>query len=367
MSEPQSQAAAAPSSPPHAGSPPTSASPAIASGPDASDDHLQPIEVNDEDSVLGAEDDARSDYASDVSDTASVTSSVFNFEYENGRRYHSYRAGQYLLPNDDKEQDRLDLTHHVFSLTLHGELCISHLENPRRILNLGTGTGIWAIDAGDQFPAAEVIGTDLSPIQSSWVPPNVRFEVDDATLPWTWPRDHFDFVHARTLGGAIKDWPTLLRQCRHHLVPGGQVEIAEGRADFFCDDGTLTESSKTYQWLSEFRRLAQPLGFDIAPALPQLLEDAGFEDVRIVQRRVPLGTWPKDAHLREIGRAFRVQFVEYALEAYSLALFTRLGGWTNEEAQVLFAMVRDEMKTNKVHLYTYTAFVTGRKPTTATS
>ncbi|KAF3358749.1 hypothetical protein VdG1_05303 [Verticillium dahliae VDG1] len=168
----------------------------------------------------------------------------------------NYRAGQYLLPNDDKEQDRLDLTHHVFSLTLHGELCISHLENPRRILDLGTGTGIWAIDAGDQFPAAEVIGTDLSPIQSSWVPPNVRFEVDDATLPWTWPRDHFDFVHARTLGGAIKDWPTLLRQ---------------------------------------------------------------------------------------------------------------LGGWTNEEAQVLFAMVRDEMKTNKVHLYTYTAFVTGRKPTTATS
>lgn len=88
-------------------------------------------------------DDAASDYASDVSGTASITSSVFNYEYENGRRYHGYRAGQYLLPNDDTEQERLDLTHHVFSLTLEGELCMAKLQDPQRILDLGTGTGIW--------------------------------------------------------------------------------------------------------------------------------------------------------------------------------------------------------------------------------
>lgn len=85
-----------------------------------------------------------------------------------------------------------------------------------------------------------------------------------------------------------------------------------------------------------------------------MLEDAGFEDVQFVQRRVPLGTWPRDPLLKEIGRVFRVQFVEMALEAYSLAMFTRMGGWTNEEAQVLFALVRDELKRNKVHLYTFT-------------
>ncbi|KAM0267816.1 hypothetical protein ACHAQH_010080, partial [Verticillium albo-atrum] len=269
-----------------------SSPPRIANAPNVSDEHHQPIKAADDnaESSLGQDDDARSDYASDVSTTASVSCSAFDYEYENGRRYHGYRAGQYLLPNDDKEQDRLDLTHHVFSLSLHGELCVTRLENPQRILDLGTGTGIWAIDAGDQFPSAEVIGTDLSPIQPAWVPHNVRFEVDDATLDWIWPRDHFDFVHARTLAGAIKDWPALLAQCHDHLVPGGQLEISEGRADFFCDDDTLTESSKTYQWLSEFRRLAKPLGFDIAPELPKLLEDAGFEDVHIVQRRVPLGS-----------------------------------------------------------------------------
>lgn len=48
-----------------------------------------------------------------------------------------------------------------------------------RVLDLGTGTGIWAIDVADEFPNAEVIANDLSPIQPQNVPVNVRFEVDD--------------------------------------------------------------------------------------------------------------------------------------------------------------------------------------------
>lgn len=38
--------------------------------------------------------------------TMSATSSVFNFRYENGRRYHGYAEGQYPLPNDDVRQLR---------------------------------------------------------------------------------------------------------------------------------------------------------------------------------------------------------------------------------------------------------------------
>ncbi|KAF5017816.1 hypothetical protein F66182_10230 [Fusarium sp. NRRL 66182] len=270
-----------------------------------------------------------SEYASDVSETTSVTSSIFNYQYENGRRYHAYRAGQYLLPNDEAEQERLDIVHHVFTLTLGGEICKTRLDNPQAILD--------AMEIGEEFPSAEVIGTDLSPIQSQWVPPNVKFEVEDATQDWTFPQDKFDFIHARTLAGAIQDWPALLTQCYHHCKPGGQVEISEGRANFFCDDASLRKDSATYKWLVEFRRLSSPLGFDIAPKLPGMLKEAGFKDVGFVQKVVPMGTWPKDPKLKEIGRWFRVQFLEMGLEAYCLALFTRAGGWSNEEAQVLFA------------------------------
>lgn len=41
------------------------------------------------------------------------------------------------------EQDRLDMTHHVFRLTLDGELCITKLDQPHEILDIGTGTGMW--------------------------------------------------------------------------------------------------------------------------------------------------------------------------------------------------------------------------------
>ena len=53
---------------------------------------------------------------------------------------------------------------------------------PCKILDIATGTGLWAIEMGDEYPEAEVIGTDLSPIQPAFVPPNVRFFVEDSCV-----------------------------------------------------------------------------------------------------------------------------------------------------------------------------------------
>jgi len=51
-------------------------------------------------------------------------------------------------------------------------------------------------------------------------------------------------------------------------------------------------------------------------------------------------------------RFFRCQFLEEALESYTLALFTR-NGWSKSEVQVLLAKVRNEIKSNRMHIYTY--------------
>lgn len=67
-------------------------------------------------------------------------------------------------------------------------------------------------DFADAFPSAEVIGTDLSDMMPSYVPPNCRFEIDDAELEWTFAPDSFDFIHLRYLMGGIGDWPRLYRQ-----------------------------------------------------------------------------------------------------------------------------------------------------------
>ena len=55
----------------------------------------------------------------------------------------------YIMPNDEEELDRLDVHHHIALLHLDGELYLAPIgEKPSRILDLGTGTGIWAIDMG---------------------------------------------------------------------------------------------------------------------------------------------------------------------------------------------------------------------------
>jgi methylase of polypeptide subunit release factors len=76
----------------------------------------------------------------------------------------------YNFPNDEKEQDRLDLNHHLCLLLLDDELHFTKLPEDKsiRILDVGTGTGIWAMDMGDKFPNAHVIGNELSPIQPRW-------------------------------------------------------------------------------------------------------------------------------------------------------------------------------------------------------
>jgi cyclopropane fatty-acyl-phospholipid synthase-like methyltransferase len=74
----------------------------------------------------------------------------------------------------------------ILKMVMDGRLHLapfSREEPPRKVLDIATGTGTWAIDMGDLYPDSQIIGTDLSPIQPSFVPPNVRFFVEDSCVP----------------------------------------------------------------------------------------------------------------------------------------------------------------------------------------
>lgn len=167
--------------------------------------------------IIVDEDELESDpgYESDRASFAStsLSSSARDYLFENGRRYHRFREGRYNFPNDEAEQDREDMKHACVKM-LCQQLYFAPLDerNVQNVLDIGTGTGIWAIEMGDQLPAANVVGIDLSPIQPDWVPSNVHFVVDDAESEWLYPEDHFDYVHSRHTVMAIKDWPKLYKQ-----------------------------------------------------------------------------------------------------------------------------------------------------------
>lgn len=62
-------------------------------------------------------------------------------------RYHYYRDGKYPIPNDDIEQNREDMKHAMVLELTDGKLVYAPIgDHPQRVIDLGTGTGIWAID-----------------------------------------------------------------------------------------------------------------------------------------------------------------------------------------------------------------------------
>lgn len=126
--------------------------------------------------------------------TTSLKSSAFNYRYELGRRYHSFREGRHFLPNDEQEQDRMDLLHSQMMLLLDNNLYFAPINRPQRVLDIGTGTGIWAIDFADAHPESEVMGNDLSPIQPTYV------AIQESTDTSCWPRLTCDQISSSKSG-----------------------------------------------------------------------------------------------------------------------------------------------------------------------
>ncbi|KAL8305345.1 hypothetical protein RB597_003803 [Gaeumannomyces tritici] len=310
--------------------------------------------------------DSALDVQSLGSDSESITSSILRFRHENGRTYHAYKEGSYVLPNDGAEIERLDLQHNIVLLTLGGKLHLAPIgEDGRhvsRVLDAGTGTGIWAMDFADEHPEAHVIGIDLSPIQPSFVPPNVGFYVDDLEAEWSYTAP-FDFIYVRTLAGSLKEWPKLYRQAYDNLSPGGYIELFEPNYPIGSDDNSLPADSALLRWSRLWQEGAAKSGLQLLTAEQHkaVLEQAGF--VNIVERNFkwPLNTWPKDPKYKELG-SWVYEVTSSGLQAMTMALFTRVLGWSAEAVELFLVDVRKDVGNRRYHAYWSIFVLYAQKP-----
>jgi len=310
-------------------------------------------------------DSYRDDASSLHSDTTTLSSSVQDYQYENGRRYHAYNSGKYALPNDETEQNRLDMMHHVWLLILRGDLIKAPIDRctTKKALDLGCGNGSFTIDFADGHPDWEITGTDLSPIQPTWVPENVKFVVDDFEEPWTWPKESFGYIHTRNLVGAVQNWSQLLENIYEHLTPGGYVELQESDVGhYWCDDKSVPEKGGWYTYAKTLNQGANAIGrrVDITPELADIVQKAGFVDVHVEYKKCPVGAWAKDRHKKELGR-WAGETMQTGAEAYGLALFTRAAGKSHAEAKKIINDLLDEVNNPDIHVYIRQYVIYGRK------
>jgi SAM-dependent methyltransferase len=323
-------------------------------------------------STLSLSSRLRTDNGNGSVSTRSLYESDLEYHIENGRRY----VLNYYMPNDEDEQLRMQILHQVFLFLFDSKLTTVPLSNPTKILDIGTGTGEWAIGIGEAFPEADVTGTDISAIQPSAVPSNVFFEIFDAEddVDWTYAPDMFDLIHLRTMGGCFNCWDLIYQRAYTHLKPGGWIEIVDfddqrGRfLSFFPPDSVV------HAWQTALRNATLMSGMDIYPAhlKSERLAIAGFTDIQSTNHVIPLGSWPSDPNVRSMVKLWLVAVLA-GMEAVSLRPLTKHLGWEADEVRRICGMICSELKSavlNKEKVKDMSIAVkviTARKPLKPTS
>ncbi|KAK6079946.1 methyltransferase [Seiridium cupressi] len=297
-----------------------------------------------------------------VNSNRSIAPSDVEYVWEHGRRY----CGSYYMPNDKLEQTRLLLVHEVYKSAFNDEPTSVPLENPTMVLDVGAGTGEWAIDMADRYSDCEVTGIDIADIFPTFVAPNLFWEIDNAELEWLRPTDSYDLVHFRNMAGAFKDWPFVYGQAFKVCKSGGWVELLDyddvlSSGNFFS---FIPLAESIHHILRDYAEASAETGYrvDVTHLEPQLLRDAGFVGVALTERAIPIS--PKEM---STGHLFLKSLLE-GLEAHSLRLLTKYKGYSAEEVRTAIANLSEDFKKTALDRERSKGFavkikvLTGRKP-----
>ncbi|HEX6541066.1 MAG TPA: methyltransferase domain-containing protein [Ktedonobacterales bacterium] len=228
-----------------------------------------------------------------------------------GGRQH-LAAMPYPLPKDLGEINRLDFQHFLLRTGLRGNFA-APLQQPRDILDVGCGSGRWAMEMATLFPAARVVGLDLvaPPDDTRSLgqgldvrPTNYIFTAGNILEGLPFPDQSFDFVHQRLLFSAIpRDrWPAVIQELVRVTRPGGWIELAE--------IGAATDGGPGFMGLWQaWSNLAATRNVDFAMSqrIGQMLRDGGLVNVQQRVVTFPVGEWGG-----RIGRASATDYLALA-------------------------------------------------------
>nr|A0A384XC21.1 RecName: Full=Methyltransferase str2; AltName: Full=Strobilurin A biosynthesis cluster protein r2 [Strobilurus tenacellus]ATV82112.1 S-adomet dependent methyltransferase 1 [Strobilurus tenacellus] len=137
----------------------------------------------------------------------------------------SAKQTPYVLVADEVEWARLDAMHNGIAKFLGNELTPVDLGQPKKILEIGAGSGAWAIQAAKLYPDADVLAIDMNPIPARPLPPNVRYQNINVLEPFPFEAASFDVIHIRLVLCHLPDGHSVLKRIIDLVAPGGWLLI----------------------------------------------------------------------------------------------------------------------------------------------
>ncbi|KAF9063523.1 S-adenosyl-L-methionine-dependent methyltransferase [Rhodocollybia butyracea] len=102
------------------------------------------------------------------------------------------------------------------------------LNNPSRILELGSGTGAWSVETATTYPEAEVVAADMSPLpETLTLPSNVKYKQMNFLDPFPFHPGTFDVVHMRFVMIHLPKPDSYIRRLASLLRPGGWLLLED--------------------------------------------------------------------------------------------------------------------------------------------
>ncbi|KAE8397359.1 hypothetical protein BDV37DRAFT_289502 [Aspergillus pseudonomiae] len=128
----------------------------------------------------------------------------------NGREYYGEQLDRYPWPTDLEARGDM---HEIALAHFDGHLFHAPIvEEPEKVLDIGTGIGAWAIDFADAFRHSTVTGIDWIYIQADLGTPNVHFVLDDFEYYPEWHNAfrNIDYVHIGQIGHRVQNLGNIL-------------------------------------------------------------------------------------------------------------------------------------------------------------
>jgi ubiquinone/menaquinone biosynthesis C-methylase UbiE len=165
------------------------------------------------------------------------------------------RSSPYFVEDRKNEEELLRLAIQDRMLTAAMGGVLPEQTDPtifRRVLDVGCGTGGWAIEAAQAYPTMSVFGIDISrhiidyaraQAAAQQVVDRVEFAVMDALLILEFPIGFFDLVNLR-LGISFmltEDWPKMLSEMLRVTRPGGIVRVTDEEVIHTSSSSALTQ------------------------------------------------------------------------------------------------------------------------------